>query len=156
MNQRSKSINMNNLNIVYDFTQNESLNELLEEQPVAVIPAELAKRLLKAWAQNLVKVPLVKIVGEHIDDLDTTVQKKGNTMDDVVHVSLSFIQERQLIQACANENWDMYAVDTVDDDKKLQVARDWQAREFPGSTLDDKQVVQQFDEFKHYHKDLYD
>ena len=97
---------MDKLNIVLDFTTNKSIEEMTAGQPVAVMPAELAKRALMALAQNMVKATWQGIVQEHIDRLDDC-----KSLKDATKLSIEFVQERQLIENLLNERWDVYNVD---------------------------------------------
>ena len=93
-------------NVVLDFTTNKSIDGLLAGQPVAILPAELAKKLLVDYANKLAKTSLHNIIEEHVDSL-----RSSKDHQDMMEKSISFIQERELIQNCAAKNWDAYAVD---------------------------------------------
>ena len=49
-------------NVVLDFTSNKSINGMLAGQPVAIMPAELAKKLLADYATKLSKTTLSSII----------------------------------------------------------------------------------------------
>jgi len=95
-------------NIVLDFSSNSAVSRLTEEQPMAVMPAVLAKRLLQILADNLAGASLEHIVESHITDL-----RQCNSLDEVLATSVSFLQERELIDAVEQKDWDRYAVEPV-------------------------------------------
>jgi len=97
-------------NVVLDFTTNKSIDGLLAGQPVAILPAELAKKLLADYANKLTTTSLNNIIEEHVDNL-----RSSKTHQDIMEKSISFIQERELIQNCSAKNWDAYAVNNTND-----------------------------------------
>jgi len=97
------------MNIVLDFTNNKSINGLLAGQPVAVLPAELAKKLLVDYANKLATTSLYNIIEEHVDNL-----RGSKDHQDMMEKSISFIQERELIQNCSAKNWSAYEVPQED------------------------------------------
>jgi hypothetical protein len=96
---------MNKPNIVLDFTINKSVESLTVNQELAIMPANLAKAALKSLAKDLSKTSQHEIVETHVAAL-----RSCGSMNEVVNTSLEFIQERELIQNLAAENWDAYSV----------------------------------------------
>jgi hypothetical protein len=95
-------------NIVLDFSANQQFNNLLANQPLAVMPADLAKRLLTNYANRLHTAKFATIMNDHIQVLSNV-----ENMTEAINASLSFVQERELIQNCVNQNWDAYAVPEI-------------------------------------------
>lgn len=95
-------------NIVLDFTKNQAIESLVVNQPVAVLPAELAKKLLKDYARRLTRVRLDEIKEELIASINA-----GENMDNLMQTSIQFVQEHELIQNVVAENWDAYSVEKV-------------------------------------------
>lgn len=93
-------------NVVLDFTSNKSINGMLTGQPVAIMPAELAKKLLADYAIKLNKTTLSSIIEEHVSKL-----RESKDHHDMMVKSIEFIQERELIQNCATKNWEAYTVE---------------------------------------------
>lgn len=98
---------MNN-NIVLDFTQNKSMESLLAGQPVAIMPAELAKKLLRMYAEKLQRVKFEGLKLEHCEDLSRSLN-----MDELIAKQVSFVVEQELIQNITHEQWDAYAVPEI-------------------------------------------
>lgn len=94
-----------NQNIVLDFTQNKSIEEFTGQQDLAIMPANLAKKALKALADRLSNASLSTIVGQHVDNLNSC-----NNMTEVIKTSIEFVQERDLIQNLVAENWNAYSI----------------------------------------------
>ena len=92
--------------VVLDFTSNKSINGMLAGQPVAIMPAELAKKLLADYATKLSKTTLSSIIEEHVSEL-----RESKNHQDMMVKSIEFIQERELIQNCATKNWEAYTVE---------------------------------------------
>jgi predicted transcriptional regulator len=94
---------MKNANVVLDFTLNKSMEDFTAGQPVAVMPAELAKRALKALSANLSQLSETGIIRHFRDSLSecTTVQQS-------VECAINYIQERELIANIVAGNWDAY------------------------------------------------
>ena len=88
-------------NIIFDFTQG------VEQVEVAVMPAHLAVKLLKMYANSLVKASVDEIVGEFIDNL-RAVKKDGLPV--VIDVAREWVDERTLIHNISTNNWNIYAV----------------------------------------------
>jgi hypothetical protein len=97
--------NQNSMNVVLDFTTNKSINGVLAGQPVAILPAELAKKLLAEYASKLVKSSLENIIEDHVQNI-----RNSEDHAELMRKSIEFIQERELIQNCAAENWNAYEV----------------------------------------------
>lgn len=95
-------------NIVFDFTVNKTMENLIANQPVALMPAALAQKLLTTYAERLVKASPQDIIAEHIDSL-LPVQKEGN-LAVALDISLNWLQERDLIQNIAAKKFDLYTV----------------------------------------------
>lgn len=93
---------MNTNKVVLDFTQINS------RQEVAMMPANLAKKLLKEYAQRLTHVGVRVIVQKHIDELIKASNEQG--MTEVLTITTEFLQERQLIEHISNDNWGAYAM----------------------------------------------
>lgn len=96
--------------VVLDFTVDHTMALVVENQEVAVMPATLAKKLLKEYAQNLVKGNKYQIIDPLIDALIRVVKEQDGEVNDAVHLCVEFIQERTLIEACAKEDWNKFAV----------------------------------------------
>lgn len=95
-------------NVVLDFGLNQSLDALLAGQPMALMPAELAKKLLKNYADNLRSASAERIIGNHI----TTLREKASSddLEGAINASISWVQERDLINNVTLGNWDVYEV----------------------------------------------
>lgn len=91
--------------IVLDFT---TAQQPVNNQDLAIMPASLAKRLLRLMAIHLSTATLSSTVEEHVD-----VLRVCSTMEEVLTVSGNFIQERVLIENVKTENWDAYTVQTT-------------------------------------------
>lgn len=98
-----------NLNVTLDFT----IIQQDTQQPVAVMPAELAKKLLKMYARGLVNASPRDIILPIIDELQGIIngkEPKDNTkVQEAVQACMQFVAERQLIDDCAHENWNAYS-----------------------------------------------
>lgn len=106
-----------NKNITLDFTAEKAVDGAIAGQPLAIMPAELAKKLLKAYAKKLVSASPRDIISPIIDELKRIVNiDDGNTnrVNEAVIACAQFIQERTLIDNCAKENWDAFAVENLD------------------------------------------
>lgn len=97
---------MKNQNVVLDFTINKSIENQTGGQPLAIMPSELAKKLLKMYADKLVKASAYNIIAEFRDKLIDC-----KTVNESVVCALEYVQERDLIGNCAAENWDAYKVE---------------------------------------------
>ena len=99
-----------NKNITLDFTANKAMESVTNNQPLAIMPAELAKKLLKEYAKRLVNTSAEDIIDAFKADINPTL----DSIPDVMNKCASFIQERMLIDNCAQENWDAFAVEDPD------------------------------------------
>lgn len=98
-------MNTQNANIAYDFSDKNVTAQLSEGQPLAIMPAYLAKKLLQLYEKSLVNASSDDIISQHIHEL-----RKCTTVDQSVELSLVYIQERQLIADVAAGNWSIYEV----------------------------------------------
>lgn len=95
-----------NLNVTLDFT----IIQQDTQQPVAVMPAELAKKLLKMYAKGLYKAAPRDIILPIIDELQGIINdKEGHSVERAVQACMQFVAERQLIDDCSKENWNAYS-----------------------------------------------
>ena len=101
------------MNVVLDFTANKSLANVTANQPVALMPASLAKRLLEMYAARLVKADTSEIIAAFKGSIDVY-----GTVTEAVQVALEFVQERELIDNIQAGYWDTYAVGT---DAKIEM-----------------------------------
>jgi hypothetical protein len=92
-------------NITLDFTVNQTLQPLLEDMPLAIMPAELAKKLLRMYEKQLIRTRPQEIISSHIENL-----KRADSVSKAEEISLNWILERELIKNVTAENWDAYAV----------------------------------------------
>lgn len=93
--------------VVLDFIVVQTMDQI--EQDVAVMPANLAKKLLKDYAQKLIKGTTWDVVNPLANKMIDIAQGNGEVKD-AVQACLEFIQERTLIESCAKEHWDNYKV----------------------------------------------
>jgi len=102
-------MNKKELNVTLDFTIIQQDNT----QPVALMPAELAKKLLKMYAKGLVNASprdiILPIIDELQDIINSNEPKDNNKVQDAVNACMQFVAERQLIADCAHENWNAYS-----------------------------------------------
>lgn len=89
---------MKNNNITLDFTVSQTINSLTKDQALALMPANLAKRALKALAHQMQRSSLDEIIDDYTRDLKNT-----NSLDKAITVSISFVEERSLIQNITHE-----------------------------------------------------
>ena len=94
---------MNINNLVYNFAVN-----ALDQQPLAVMPASLAKKLLFEFAEKLERVSLNTIKGALIDDIRDASDVAG-----IISAATNFVNERILVDNINAGNWDAYAVSTI-------------------------------------------
>lgn len=95
-----------NLNVTLDFT----IIQQDTQQPVAVMPAELAKKLLKMYAKGLVNASPRDIILPIIDELQGIINdREDKSVERAVQACMQFVAERQLINDCAHENWNAYS-----------------------------------------------
>lgn len=97
-------------NVTLDFTVNKAMDFAVENQELAVMPANLAKKLLREYAQNLQRSTVYTIV-EPISETLHRIAKEGS-VEDAVQACVEFIQERSLIEACASEDWGKFSVNS--------------------------------------------
>jgi hypothetical protein len=97
------------MNIVFDFTDDRAMQGLTAGQPLAVMPASLATKLLEMYAQHLVLSTDEHIIKKHTDEL-----RECKTVEQAIRVSIDFIATRTLISNISNGNWDAYKVDPND------------------------------------------
>ena len=100
-------------NVTLDFTVNKAMDFVVENQDLAIMPANLAKKLLKEYARILSKDSTFNIVDPLVNALIKVSQSDTQTSADAVQLCIEFIQERCLIEACANEQWEKFTVNTV-------------------------------------------
>ena len=96
--------------ITLDFTVNKAMDFAVENQEVAIMPAN---KLLKEYARKLSKDSTFNIVDPLVNALIKVSQSDTQTSADAVQLCIEFIQERCLIEACANEQWEKFTVNTV-------------------------------------------
>lgn len=101
-------------NITLDFTTSNAVTSQLDQQELAIMPAILAKKLLKDYAQGLISCSPRDIILPLIDDLQSIIngsyEAGSNKVNQAITLCADFIQERGLITACSNEEWDKFAV----------------------------------------------
>ena len=95
-------------NIVLDFTVNQSIANLTAGQPLAIMPAELSKKLLTVYAENLISVKPSVVIEEHILLLKEAAAT--DNLDWAVNLSIGWLQERDLIQNIRDQKWDLYDI----------------------------------------------
>jgi len=100
-----------NQNITLDFTAKNAMNNLQQEQELAVMPATLAKKLLKDYSLKLMKSTPEHIIISLVGELNEVKYKEGlsNRVDTAVEICANFIQERTLIDACSKEQWELFS-----------------------------------------------
>jgi len=94
-------------NITLDFTMNNAVNIAMKDQELAIMPASLAKKLLKDYSTKLVSSSNYNIIKPLIRALDTVIS--NGTVQQAVEECINFIQERTLIDACAKEDWNVFS-----------------------------------------------
>lgn len=109
-------------NITLDFTQASTVAKLTENQPLAVMPAELAKKLLINYADQLRAYTTEEIINRHISRL-----QEAKTLDDAIQISLSWINERDLVKNVAHRNWDVYTVPETTEEPAI--VKQWATKE---------------------------
>lgn len=97
-----------NQNITLDFTAEKAVNGAVAGQPLAIMPAELAKKLLKDYSTKLVSASSSDIIKPLMEDIE--IAYRHGTVEQAVLACAQFIQERTLIENCSRENWDAFAV----------------------------------------------
>ena len=101
---------MNN-NITLDFTPNKTIESVLGQQEVAIMPANLAKKLLVLYAQHLSSTTTRRVIQDHISILEA--RAADSDLQGALVASLEFVAERDLISNVASENWSAYEVKAV-------------------------------------------
>lgn len=102
------------MNITLDFTQNQSVKNLTEKQPLAVMSANLAKTLLKMYAEKLSTRSTNDIISDHMHELSS-----AKNLDHAIQLSIDFVAKRELIQNILNEKWDAYEVKSEAKEQKI-------------------------------------
>ena len=96
---------MNNKNVVLDFTQNNS-------QPLAIMSAPLAKKLLQIMTDHLSHITSEQLIGHLLQDLQQFDPSCGKeSIDQAVAIATAFVEERNLIENVKTSNWDAYKVE---------------------------------------------
>lgn len=95
-------------NVTLDFTVNKAMDFAVENQELAVMPANLAKKLLRDYAQNITLASNFSIISPLALALSSSAN--NGTVKDAVQLCVEFIQERSLIEACANEDWEKFTI----------------------------------------------
>ena len=102
-------------NITLDFTAEKAVNGAVAGQPLAIMPALLAKKLLKDYAKKLQHGTAEDILRPLINSMEDLLMGKGTDSNSesvylATQLCAEFIQERTLIDNCAQENWDAFTV----------------------------------------------
>lgn len=100
------------MNITLDFTQKAQIEAVKDNQPLAVMPAVLAQKLLRMYATKLSRSSNTAIIDEHINMLKQYTEL--GDLDGAILASMSWLAERELIQNITHENWDAYTVPVID------------------------------------------
>jgi hypothetical protein len=100
-----KNTNTPSQNVILDFTS--SLTNLTANQELAVMPAEIAKRALRALVSQLHSTSFRDVKNDIVHDLAQTT-----TMEELTSTMTAFLQERELVDNVVSENWDAYRIDT--------------------------------------------
>ncbi len=103
---------MKNLNITLDFTAKNAMESLTSKQELAIMPAELAKKLLKEYAKKLCQASAFEIIKPLLTAIE--IAYTNNSVEDAINTCAHFIQERSLIDNCATGNWDAFNVKEVE------------------------------------------
>jgi arginine repressor len=98
------------MNITLDFTKQSTINAAIEQQPVAVMPATLAQKLLRLYATKMKSSRASDIINNLIGDLRTCAEHQD--VDMAKSAVLSWAAERELINNIEEENWEAYTVTT--------------------------------------------
>jgi len=97
---------MINQNITLDFTAKNAVEGIISTQELAIMPASLAKKLLKDYAKKLVSSSSYSI----ISSFKTSIDSNSDSIETVINKCADFIQERTLIENCSKENWEVFSV----------------------------------------------
>lgn len=98
------------MNIKFNFATQNVVNQVVENQELAVMPAALAQKLLRIYANNLSTDTSDSIIQDHINTLRNCQRERD--LDGAIKASLAWVAERDLIQNIVHENWDAYKVET--------------------------------------------
>jgi hypothetical protein len=104
------------MKITHDYTKNATV-----AGEVAVMSADLAKKLLKFYANSLSDTTSDKIIFAHMDKMRAiTTSNTDFPLLEAAKLSLEFYNERMLIDNICRENWDAYKVEpSVFDEGKV-------------------------------------
>lgn len=94
------------MNIKFNFATQNAINQVVENQELAVMPAALAQRLLRIYAKQLTGTTSRDIIAQHIKTLSSFAE--NNDLDAAIKESLAWVAERDLIQNIIHENWEAY------------------------------------------------
>lgn len=92
-------------NIRLDFTSRSIIGSVLDKQEVAIMPAWLAVRLLKDMADELIAVPMDRIIEDQV-----TALRAAKDMQAAINASIEFAQMRHLVENVAKENWEVFTI----------------------------------------------
>jgi hypothetical protein len=91
---------------VLDFTTIDS-----PAQDVAIMPANLAKKLLQDYATKLKRATSAEVIRPLISELEgsiNTTHSFKTEVDNAIAICINFVQERQLVENVLAENWGAY------------------------------------------------
>jgi hypothetical protein len=91
-------------NIQFDFTTNKAV----EDQPLALMPAGIAKMALQLLARSLSGATPYAIISQLIDELKDA--RDNRKVQEAEQIALNFINTRSLIANILKENWDAYRI----------------------------------------------
>ena len=93
---------MNNNKPTHDFS--------VLDQEKWIISASLGKKLMKDWAEGLVKTSPTHIVQSLIHELEAVRESsvESKKVENAISVAIAFANERQLIGSIISDNWDAY------------------------------------------------
>lgn len=94
------------MNIKFNFATQNAVNQVIENQELAVMPAALAQKLLRMYAKELTSSTNRVIINDHIEVLRGCANE--NDLDAAISASLVWAAERDLIQNIMHENWEAY------------------------------------------------
>ena len=95
-----------NKNITLDFTAKNAMEGIISTQELAIMPASLAKKLLKDYAKKLVTSSSYSIISSFKNSIDSS----NDSIETVMGKCADFIQERTLIENCSKQNWEVFSV----------------------------------------------
>jgi len=101
MSKKEEGINQN---VIMDFNKSPD-----STQPLAIMPARLAVKLLKDYADSLVHSNVHDITKRHTDHL-LHLAGSGSPLREIVDASLEFVNERTLINNVKEGNWEVYNI----------------------------------------------